>query len=173
MMKPESIPAAASSDSFTASPNVQQVEPLSKLKTEGISEEDLLEGDDTADRSVDDEQPLLHSFPRKVSLISTPIDFRQRSTRDNRFAFMNSVWWSDANVFDFISVSSLVLTAVLFSYYGVNFLAPFLLAQSFKHALAYVTTSNTITLSKAFLFEIIGEFILFLFVYISTQAVLI
>lgn len=132
--------------------------------------------DPTEDVNDDDEQPLFHTFPRKVSLISTPMDFRQSSPRNKRFPFMTALWWSDANVVDSLSTGALLLTAFVFSIFGVNFFVPFLLAQSFKHTLIYLTASNkpkSFIMSKAFVFETLGELILFLFIYVITQATLV
>lgn len=126
------------------------------------------------DDTMDDEETMYRErnqqFPRKVSLISTPIDFRhQQSKRNGSYAILSPLLKLNSQTL--VSTLLLVVTAVISSYYSLSCIIPFLLTQSFKYVYVTSSSNNVHVLNVgSMVYDLIGEFLIFCFVYIIMQA---
>lgn len=106
-------------------------------------------------------------FPRKVSLISTPIDFKtlQESQLRNNSSFSFGNYFNEINFSNLVGTLFLVLTAVICSYLRFNLIIPFLITQLFRITLE--PNRNTFHNISV----ITNQFAIFVFVYVLTQII--
>lgn len=126
--------------------------------------------DDVMDEEESKYREQNQQFPRKVSLISTPIDFRQQqSKRNSSYSILTPLLKLNSQML--LTTFLLILTAVFSSYYRFNCVVPFILTQSFRYV--YLTTSSNIVHTASIYnltFELISELLIFTFAYVVTQA---
>lgn len=123
-------------------------------------------------------QSVDRTFPRKVSLISTPIDYKtlQQSHENNaNTASLTShlVWILSQNQIKISVISFLVLVAIIGSKLEFNFILPFLVTQLFRLLIVWRNHKNN-GFNKTFsnisvMFSVLKQLTIFVFTYIVVQ----
>jgi hypothetical protein len=122
------------------------------------------------------EQQLVdRTFPRKVSLISTPIDYKtlQQSHQNNTTSLLSQfVWFLALNPIQISVISFLILVAIIGSLFRFNFIFPFLLTQIFRLLIIWrnINYGFNKTINKiSILISVSQQLTVFVFTYIVVQ----
>jgi hypothetical protein len=126
--------------------------------------------------SSSEQQLVDRTFPRKVSLISTPIDYKtlQQSHQNNTTSLLSQFVWVLALNPIQISVNCfLIFVAIIGSLFKFNFIFPFLLTQIFRlliiwRNIKYNGFNKTINKFSIFI-SVSQQLTLFVFTYIVVQ----
>ncbi len=136
-----------------------------------------LNGTDSQSFESSSEQQLVdRTFPRKVSLISTPIDYKtlQQSHQNNTTSLLSQfIWFLALNPIQISVISFLILVAIIGSLFKLNFIFPFLLTQMFRlliiwRNIKYNGFNKTIN-KISILLSVSQQLTLFVFTYILVQ----
>lgn len=109
-------------------------------------------------------------FPRKVSLISTPVDFRQNVISQHSWFSAQFLGGDNSNAI--IVYIALLLTAAIGSLLQLPVVLPFLLAQSLKYGLRINSNSTSVAPAIGFyaaIHETTHEMLFYIFIFVIVQ----
>lgn len=116
------------------------------------------------------------TFPRKVSLISTPIDYKtlQQSHQNNTTSLTSHlVWMLCHNQSKLSIISVLLLAATVGSLLRLNFILPFIVTQLFRFVIIFRSHrsngSNKSLNNISNVFSVLQHLVIFVFIYILIQ----
>lgn len=126
--------------------------------------------------STTESQSIDRTFPRKVSLISTPIDFKtlQQSHQNNTTSLAsNLIWLLCQNLTQLSVITVLLLVALFGSLFRLNFVLPFFVTQLFRLLIVFFSHKNSgsnKTINHFLIvLSVLQHLIVFVFTYILVQ----